>query len=64
MGSSKSRPRKKGNHSHLAKVGTPETQEWEHSVRQGYLGGSWAWIIGIVFMIAIVAFLIILTTID
>jgi hypothetical protein len=64
MGSSKSRPRKKGNHSHLAKVGTPENQEWEHSVRQGYLGGSWAWIVGIVFMIAIVAFVIILTTLD
>ena len=60
MGSSTSRPRKKGNHSHLAKVGTPENQAYEHSVRQGYLGGPWAWVVGIVFMIAIVAFLAIL----
>ena len=61
MGSSTSKPRKKGNHSHLAKVGTPDNEAYEADVRRGYLGGSWAWVVGIVFVIAIVAVLILIT---
>ena len=61
MGSSTSKPRKKGNHSHLAKVGTPANEAYEAEVRRGYLGGSWAWIVGIGFVIALVALLVLLT---
>ena len=60
MGSSTSKPRKKGNHSHLPKVGTPSNQAYEEKVRRSYLGGPWMWIVGVVFFIAVVSFLIIL----
>ena len=59
MGSSTSRPRKKGNHSHLAKVGTPANQAYEEKVRRSYLGGPWAWIVGIVLLLAIFSFIVI-----
>ncbi len=60
MGSSTSKPRKKGDHSHLPKVGTPANQAYEAEVRRGYLGGK-AWLVGILFAVGIVALLILLT---
>ena len=60
MGSSTSKPRKKGNHSHLAKVGTPANQEYEAEVRRGYFG-PWVWVAAILLVVGIVCFLIIST---
>jgi hypothetical protein len=61
MGSSTSKPRKKGNHNHLAKVGTPANQAYEQEVRRGYFGGRWAWAVGLLFALAIIALLVVLT---
>jgi hypothetical protein len=58
MGSSTSKPRKKGNHSHLAKVGTPANQEYEAELRRGYFGPLW--IGGIALFIGVVALIIVL----
>ena len=60
MGSSTSKPRKKGSHSHLAKVGTPANEAYEDEVRHGYFGGRWAWVLAIILVLAIFS-LIILT---
>ena len=62
MGSSTSKPRKKGNHSHLAKVGTPANQAYEEKVRRGYLGSS-MWIGGILLFIGVVALIIVLVVV-
>ena len=61
MGSSTSKPRKKGNHSHLAKVGTPENEAYEAEVRRGYFGPLW--IGGLLLFVGVVALLIILVAI-
>ena len=61
MGSSTSRPRKKGSHSHLAKVGTPANEAYEAGVRRGYFGPMW--IGGIVLFIGVVALIIVLVAI-
>lgn len=63
MGSSTSKPRKKGNHAHLPKVGTPANQEYEASVRRGYFGGK-GWLAAILFVVGIVALLIVLTLVS
>ena len=60
MGSSTSKPRKKGNHSHLAKVGTPANQEYEAEVRRGYFG-RWPWIAGLLLAMGVIALLIVIT---
>jgi hypothetical protein len=62
MGSSTSKPRKKGNHSHLAKVGTPENQAYEEKVRKGYFGSS-MWIGGLFLFVGVVALIILLVVV-
>ena len=61
MGSSTSRPRKKGNHQHLAKVGTPANEAYEAEVRRSYFGPLW--IGGLLLFIGVVALLIVLVAI-
>ena len=60
MGSSTSKPRKKGNHSHLAKVGTPANQAYEEEVRRSYFG-RWPWAVGLLLAVGVIALLIVLT---
>ena len=60
MGSSTSKPRKKGNHRRLAKVGTPANQEYEAEVRHGYFG-RWPLLAGLLLAVGVIALLIILT---
>jgi hypothetical protein len=62
MGSSTSKPRKKGNHGHLAKVGTPANQEYEAEVRRGYFGPS-MWVGGLVLFVGVVALIIVLVVV-